>query len=502
MRANRRILLVVCVALATVVSAVASLNLAIPSLARDTGASLTELSWIIDAYALTFAAFLLPGGALGDRWGRRRALLAGLALFGTASAAAMLVDDPTGLIAIRALLGLAAAVVMPATLSTITGTFAPEERVKGVATWAGVAGASAVLGLIMSGLVLEVWSWPSVFGLSVVLAVVSFTGTLLVVPESADPAHASRDGIGVVLSAAGLGLLVFSIIEAPVEGWSSPRTVAGIVGGLVVLAGFVGWELRQRRPLIDPRYFRRRPFAAGTLSLTLQFFCFFGFIFLFLQYLQLVRGESALAAAVQLLPMPLGLLPAARLAPHLVQRLGIMRLCATGLVMIGVGFWWLSGVETGTEYWKLAIALFPLGAGMGLAMTPATTAITDTLPAAEQGVASAMNDLARELGGALGIAVLGSVASSTYRSVLELPGAPAFVVDAARDSLAVATSMDAPVPDLARSAFVAGMEDAFRLAAVVIVLAAVAVVVLLRSPRTEGSAAAARASVEAADPQG
>jgi fucose permease len=277
--------------------------------------------------------------------------------------------------------------------------------------------------------------------------------------------------------------------------------VAGIVAGLLVLAGFIGWELRQRQPLIDPRYFRRRPFAAGTLSLTLQFFCFFGFIFLFLQYLQLVRGESALTAAVQLLPMPLGLLPAARLAPHLVERLGIMRLCATGLVLISVGFWWLSGVETGTEYWKLAIALFPLGAGMGLAMTPATTAITDTLPAAEQGVASAMNDLARELGGALGIAVLGSVANSTYRSVLELPGAPAPVVDAARDSLAVATSLEAPAPDLAREAFVAGMEDAFRLAAVVIVVAAVVVVALLRRSAQSGTSTAARPAVEATDPQ-
>lgn len=498
MTRNRRVLLVVCVALATVVSAVASLNLAIPSLARDTGASLTELSWIIDAYALTFAALLLPGGALGDRWGRRRALLGGLALFGTASAAAMLVQDPAGLIAIRAVLGLAAAVVMPATLSTITATFDAEDRVKGVAMWAGVAGGSAVLGLLMSGLLLEVWSWQSVFALSVVLAAVSFTGTLVVVPESADPSRASRDGLGVLLSAAGLGLVVYSIIEAPVEGWGSARTLAGLAVGIAVLAGFVVWELRHRRPLIDPRYFRRGPFAAGTLSLTMQFFCFFGFIFIFLQYLQLVRGESALQAAVQLLPLPLGLIPAARLAPHLVKRLGATRLCATGLVVIALGLTWLSFVEPGTEYWRIAVALFPLGAGMGLAMTPATTAITDALPAAEQGVASAMNDLARELGGALGIAVLGSVANSTYRAELVLPGAPAPIEHAARESLAVATTLDGPIPTLAREAFTAGLADSLRLAAVVITLAAVAVVALLarRAPRPEAALPSAAVGAE------
>ncbi len=482
MRGNRAVLAVVLVALATVVSAVSSLNLAIPSLGRDTGASQTEIAWIIDAYALTFAALLLPGGALGDRWGRRRTLLAGLALFGATSAVAMLVEDPTALIGVRAVLGVAAALVMPATLSTITATFGPKDRVKGVATWAGVAGASAVLGLFVSGLLLEVWAWQSVFALSVILAAVSFIGAFLVVPESGDPEHASKDPGGVVISLAGLGLVVYSVIEAPKEGWDSARTLGGLAAGVLLLAGFVLWELRQERPLLDPRYFRKRPFAAGTLSITVQFLSFFGFIFVFLQYLQLVRGDSALAAALALLPMPAGLMPAARLAPRLVRRFGTARLCGAGLVMVGASLWWLSRAEAGTEYWILAVGLFVVGAGMGLAMTPATTAITDALPSAEQGVASAMNDLSRELGGALGIAVLGSVSTSTYRSELDL--AATQIPEAARESLAVATTLGEPVAGLARSAFVLGMEDALVIAAVTVVAAAVAVVALLAGRRT------------------
>jgi Na+/melibiose symporter-like transporter len=275
--------------------------------------------------------------------------------------------------------------------------------------------------------------------------------------------------------------VVYSVIEAPKEGWDSPRTLGGLAVGALLLAGFMVWELRQERPLLDPRYFRKRPFAAGTLSITVQFLSFFGFIFVFLQYLQLVRGDSALAAALALLPMPAGLMPAARLAPRLVRRFGTARLCGAGLVMVGASLWWLSRADAATEYWILAVGLFVVGAGMGLAMTPATTAITDALPSAEQGVASAMNDLSRELGGALGIAVLGSVSTSTYRSELDL--AATQIPEAARESLAVATTLGEPVAGLARNAFVLGMEDALMIAAVTVVAAAVAVVALLSGRR-------------------
>ena len=445
---HRPVLAVVCVALATVVAAVASLNVAIPSVARDLHATQTQLSWVIDAYALVFAALLLLGGAVGDRYGRRRALLVGLATFGAGSAAAMAVSDPAWLIAMRAVLGVGAALVMPATLSTITSTFPDTQKAKAVGTWAGVAGASAILGLLASGVLLEVWSWRAVFGLNVVLAAVAFVATLRVIPESADPDAPRLDVGGALISVAGLGLLVYSIIEAPTAGWASAQTVLGIVAGVLVLAGFLRWESRRIDPLLDPALFGHRAFAAGTLSLTMQFFAFFGFIFLVLQYLQWVHHDSPLVAALSLIPMALAMMPFARvLAPRLAEAVGARRVIPAGLVLGATGLTVLAQLDATSGYWLLLAGLLPLGAGMGLAMTPATAAVTDALPAEKQGVGSAMNDLSRELGGALGIAVLGSVLQSNYRGGLD---------------------------------FSAGMQAAFLTGAGTVLAAALAVAVLLR----------------------
>ena len=478
---SRATLAVVCVALATVVSAVASLNVAIPSIAADTRAGQTEVSWIVDAYALTFAALLLPAGALGDRYGRRRALVAGLVVFAGAAVAAMLYADAHWLIAMRVLLGVGAALVMPATLSTITSTFPAELRARAVGTWAGVAGASAILGLLTSGLVLEAWSWRGVFALSAVLAVVAIAGTLRVVPESADPHAPAVDGVGAVISVVGLGLLVYSIIEAPTAGWSSARTLAGLAGGCLVLAGFVRWELRVAHPLLDPRLFRLGGFSAGTLTITSQFFVFFGFIFLLLQYLQLVQGHGPLAAAVRMLPLALGMMPSARvIAPRLAARAGSVRTSALGLLLAATIFGLLSRLDADTSYWLLAAALVGLGLGMGLAMTPATSTITGALPRQQQGVGSAVNDLARELGGALGIAVLGSVLASTYRSRLDTGGLPAPLAEQARSSVAVATRIGGDLAAHAHHAFVDGLQVALLTGSGTLVAAAVLTVLLGR----------------------
>jgi EmrB/QacA subfamily drug resistance transporter len=484
-RRHRRVLLVVCLSLATVVSAVASLNVALPEIARDTHATQTQLSWIVDAYALVFAALLLPAGALGDRYGRRRALIAGLGIFGAASLAAMLVSDANALIALRALLGVGAALVMPATLSTITATFPPERRPQAISVWAGVAGASAILGLLTSGTVLEFWSWQSVFALNVVLVVVAVIGTVRVVPESADKNATRLDAVGAIIAAAGLAVLVYSLIEAPEAGWLAARTLAGIVAGLVIIAGFAVWELHRRQPLLDPRLFRNRRFAAGMLSLTSQFFAFFGFIFVILQFLQLVRGDSSLVAALCLLPMVVCMMPSARLAAKLVSRFGVMRVCVTGLAIAATGFTILAQLDADSSYWLIAAGLIPLGAGAGMAMTPATTSVTEALPASEQGVASAMNDLARELGGAIGIAVLGSLLNATYREHLApyLSGVPTSVADRARDSLALADRVGGSIGAHAQSAFVDGMHVALLCGAAVIVAAAIGVVLLLRRDR-------------------
>jgi EmrB/QacA subfamily drug resistance transporter len=426
---------------------------------------------------------LLLGGAVGDRYGRRRALIAGLVIFGGASIAAMTVSGATPLIVMRGVLGIGAALVMPATLSTITSTFPPAQRTRAVGAWAGVAGASAILGLLTSGLLLEHWSWRSAFGLNVVLAAVAILGVARFVPESADPDAPRLDLFGAVLTVTGLGALVYSVIEAPTQGWDSARTVAGISFGLLILAGFVRWELSRPDPMLDPRLFRHRAFAAATLSITVQFFAFFGLVFLLLQYLQLVRGNTPLVAALSLVPMALAMMPSARaIAPRLSQHIGSAKVCVLGLGLITGALVVLSRLDEGSSYWLLLTGLIPLGAGMGLAMTPATTAITDALPLAKQGVGSAMNDLARELGGALGIAVLGSLLQSTYRSNLDVTGLDAQATEQARSSLALATQLGRSVKQQAETAFADGMQVALVCAAIVVSATTVMVIGLMRSP--------------------
>src|ERR1700728_3732046 len=428
----RIITAVVCIALGAVSAAMASLNVAIPDIVRATHASQVQLEWIIDAYLLVFAVLLLPAGAIGDRYGRRRALIAGLVVFGGASAAAMATTSADALVGLRGLIGLGAALVMPATLSTITGTFAPAERSKAVGVWAGVAGASAVLGLLCSGILLEWFSWRSVFAFNVVLAVIAIAGAIRFVPESSQPDAPAIDKGGAVFATIGLVALVFSIIEAPDEGWLSARTLGGVAAGLAALAGFVFYELRQRHPLLDPRLFRNRRLAAGSLSIVIQFFAFFGFTFVSLQYLQGVRGYTPLIAALAVLPLSVSMMPTAKVTPGLVSRFGSRAVCVAGLILCGAGLAILSRV--------------------GAATPPATTAITEALPQAQQGVGSALNDLSREVGGALGTAVLGSVVTAVYRSSLHLPGVPAAVASQAKASFAIAIHAGGPVGVSGRSA--------------------------------------------------
>jgi EmrB/QacA subfamily drug resistance transporter len=390
--------------------------------------------------------------------------------------------DASWLIAMRALLGVGAALVMPATLSTITSTFPAAQRAKAIGTWAGVAGASAILGLLTSGLVLEWWSWRAVFAVNVVLALAAIVGTLRVVPESADPDAPRLDRTGALIALASLGVLVYSIIEAPTRGWTDRWTIGGIAAALVGLAGFVVFEARRAEPLLDPRLFTYRGFAAGTVTITVQFFAFFGFIFLLLQYLQLVLADSPLVAALSLVPLAFGLMPTARvLAPRLAGRIGTARTSIVGLVVAAAAFGWLATtLDAGSSYWPLLVGLVPLGAGMALAMTPATAAITDALPREKQGVGSAMNDLARELGGALGIAVLGSVLQSGYRTNLDVTGLPAPAAEQARSSLALATHLGPRVAASAESAFVDGLHIALVVGAVALLAAAAAVIGLHR----------------------
>ena len=419
------------------------------------------------------------------------ALIAGLVVFGGASAAAMTATSANELIGLRGVIGLGAALVMSATLSTITGTFPPAQRTRAVSVWAAVAGGAALLGMVCTGVLLQWFSWRSAFAVNVVLAAVAIAGTVVFVPESADPDAPRLDQAGAVLAVAGLTALVFSIIEAPEAGWASTRTLGGIAAGLVILTVFVVWELRcvspasrprptsRAHPILDVRHFRSRRLSAGTVSIFLQFFAFYGFTFVYLQYLQGVRAESPLLAALSVLPLACAMMPTARITPKLVARLGARTVCVTGLVLVAAVLAVISRVGVTSPYWLLVAGLIPLGAGMGAAMTPATAAITEGLPAAQQGVGSALNDLSREVGGALGIAVIGSVVTAVYRASLDLAGVPAALASKARGSFALAIHAGGPVKATASGAFVDGIHTGLLYAAGAAVLAAITVTVLL-----------------------
>ena len=512
-RRTRAVLAVVAVSLMTVVSAVSGLNVALPDLARSTGASQTELTWIVDAYTVVFAGLLFFAGALGDRFGRKRLLAVGLVVFGAAAAWGMLTEDPTQLITLRAAMGIGAAAIMPTTLSVITTSFPPEERPRAIGIWVGVVGGGAVLGLIGTATLLQWFAWNSFFGLNVVLAALGLLGTLAVVPDSTDEHPAALDVVGALFSLVGVSGLVAGIIEGPERGWSDPVTVGALAAGVAGLVAFVLWELRVDEPLLDVRLFRVRGFSAGSLAIAAQFFASFGLFFTILQYLQFVIGYSPLAATLRLLPLPLFVLPLARTAPRIAQRVGFRRVTPLGLLLTAAGLVVIATVGTELVYWRLAVGLALFGAGMGLAGTPATTEITSSLPVSKQGVASAVNDVSRELGSALGIAILGSALNQTYRDgvVSVVAGLPAQAGEFVTRSIAFTQSPQIAqygeagqrVVHAAQQAFVDGTGAALLIAAAVVGVAAVVTWFMSPPPvedrmRAEESEPVALGDVEAA----
>jgi EmrB/QacA subfamily drug resistance transporter len=487
-RQRNLVLAAMCVALATVVSAVSSLNVALPDIARDLRATQTQLQWIIDAYAVVFAGLLLLAGALGDRLGRRHLLLAGLAVFSAAAGGGLLVKDPGALIAVRAVMGLAAAAIMPATLSIITNVFPAAERDRAVSIWAGVAGGSALLGLLVSGALLELFAWDSIFAFSSALGLVALVAGARLAPNSTLD-EAGLDVVGGAISALGLSALVYGIIEGPERGWTDPLTVSAFGFALVLIVGFVVWELHREQPLLDPRLFRLPGFGAGTASIAVQFFAFFGFIFVILQYVQFVLGYSPLAAGLALAPMAVLMMGISPRVPRLLTHFGPARVAPLGLLSMAGGFAVISTAGVDSGYLLLFAGLVLLGAGAALATTPATTAIVSSLPPSKQGVASAVNDLAREVGGALGIAVLGSALTDRYQAgtadaVAKLPPELGHrAQDALPAALALADRLGprgAGLAAQAQAAFVDGLGLAMLIAAGTV--AAAAAVVFWRAP--------------------
>ncbi|PXW31698.1 UNVERIFIED_CONTAM: EmrB/QacA subfamily drug resistance transporter [Williamsia faeni] len=406
------LIVVACAALSMVIAAMASLNTAIPEIAPAIGANSNQVTWLIDGYTLAIAALLLPAGAIGDRYGRREVLVGGLVVFAIGSLLPIWVSNPDQFIAARALTGVGAAFVMPATLSVITAGVPETKRHLAVSIWAGVGGSGGIAGFFVTGVLLEFFSWESIFltfGVSAALTTV----LACTIPTSKDSTNHRFDWIGSFTSAAGIGLLVFGLIEAPHRGWLDPLSLLALIGGLVLIGVFWWWQLKNTDPLLDVRLFNNRAFSAGTLSITVQFLVIFGIFLVLLQQLQLVFGYSPLKAAVALLPMVILVMVFSLVGNWLTTKTSLRLILVFGMVAMGVGAIYLGAVHP-DDYKTIVVAMLILAVGLGIATAPSTTAIMVNTPTGNQGVGSAVNDTARELGSAIGIAVGGSLLAAGY----------------------------------------------------------------------------------------
>ena len=420
-------LAVLCLSLVMIVVANASLNVALPTLVRDLHAGSSSLQWIVDAYSLVFAGLLLTAGALGDRFGRRLALNGGLILFGIASGFAAFSSSANALIVARAFMGVGAAFVMPATLSVLAHVFPPDERPKAIAIWAAFAGVGAGLGGVTSGWLLQHFWWGSIFLTNVFVVAIALIAGFFLVPSANEKRRAPLDPLGALLSIAGLGTLIYGIIEAPNRGWLSPATVVTFALTVVILGAFAAWEFRATDPMLDLRFFRNPRFTAGATTITLVFFVMFGTFFIITQYLQLVLGYSPLEAGIRVLPWAAMYMVSTTRSAGLVTRFGQRRVVSSGLAIVAFGLLVLSRSTVGSDYAIVALGLVITAAGMGLTTAPSTGAIMQSLPLPKAGVGSAVNDTTREVGGALGVAVFGSIVTSRFHvaivdKVSGLPG--------------------------------------------------------------------------------
>ena len=461
-----QILGVLCVALFVIVMDNTIVNVALPTLARELGAGTSSLQWIVDAYTLVFAGLLLAAGGLGDRFGRKPALIAGLVVFGSFSLLGALASSTGQLIAARAVMGVGAALIFPTTLAIAVNVFTDaRERAAAIGIWTAITGVAVALGPISGGWLLEHFSWGSVFLVNVPVAASAAVAAWVLVPDSRDPRAPRLDLPGLGLSIAGVTLLVWSLIEAPRHGWTSVATLGGVAAAASLLVVFVLWERRTPQPLLDVRLFRNMRFTGASLAVTLGFFALFGFIFLVTQYFQLVKGYTALQAGVRTVPFALAMGIAAVSAPAVVRRLGTKLVVAGGLASMAVGFAIAATNDATTPYRVIVAAMLLMGAGLGAAVAPATESILGSLPAAKAGVGSAVNDTTREVGGTLGVAVLGSIMASLYggRIADALSGAPipAQAQAAAHDSLAAALQVAQHVGGSAGAMIAATARDAF-----------------------------------------
>jgi EmrB/QacA subfamily drug resistance transporter len=433
------ILFALCLAALIINIDVTIVNVALPSLVRQLGATTTSLQWVVDAYTLVFAALILAAGSLSDRVGRKGVLLVGLAVFALGSVAGSLGTTPGELIAARVVMGIGAAGIFPATLSLIANVFTErKERAKAIGLWGATTGVGVAAGPIVGGWLLGNFWWGSVFLFMAPVALVVAALVAWAVPTSRDPAAPPIDWRGLLLSSVGMGTLVYSIIQAPTWGWGSARTLATIAAGIVILAVFINVERRMARPMLDVGLFRNLRFTAASGSITIGFFTLAGFTFLITQYFQFVKGYTPLGTGVRLLPVATSIAVAALVGTKLAVRIGNKAVVASGLALFAVALFWIAANSASTSYLTIVGQMLVGGGGVGLITAPATEAIMGAVPTEKAGVGSAVNDATRLFGAALGVAVIGSIAASLYGSRLgaAIPhDIPAHAALAARGSL-------------------------------------------------------------------
>lgn len=488
------ILLVLCLSLVIITLDNTILNVAIPTLVRELGATNSQLQWMIDSYTLVFAGLLLTAGSLGDRFGRKGALQIGLGIFALGSLASALAETPNQLIATRALMGIGGAFIMPATLSILTNVFPAEERARAIGVWAGVSGLGVAIGPLLGGYLIDHFSWGSIFTVNLPIAAVAVLAGGLIVPSSKDPSAPKLDPLGALLSIVGLVALVYGLIEAPQAGWGSSEILIAFAVAVLTLGLFVAWELHVEEPMLDVSFFKNPRFTAASSAITLVFFAMFGFSFLFTQYFQFVLGYSAMRTGVYQLPLALTVMVTAPTSARIVEKLGSKKVVAAGLTLVSVAMLLCTQLEVDSAYSTIVWRMMLLAFGMGLTMAPATESVMGSLPLAKAGVGSAVNDTTRQIGGALGIAIIGSVLSSVYgERIVELfggKGLPARAVDAAQNGLGealyVANRVAEFSPELgaklasgADAAFVSAMHGGSFVAAIAAALGAVVVLLFL-----------------------
>ncbi len=509
---------VLCVSLLLISIDNTVLNVALPSIVREMGANSSQLQWIVDAYAVVFAGLLLSMGALGDRIGRKKVFVLGLFTFALGSAGSAWSGSPDRLVVARAIMGIGAAAIMPSTLSILTNVFTREkERARSIGIWSGTAGLGVAIGPMFGGWLLVHFWWGSVFLVNVPIAAVGLVASIWLVPDSRDPVARPPDVPGALLSMVGLALLLWGIIEAPSRTWTSPAVIAALAGAAAVVTAFVLWERHTDHPMLPLRFFRMRRFSAAISSLALVLFALLGMFFLVTQYLQFSLGYSPLQTGLRVGPIALVLLVVAPLSVALARRFGTKPVVAGGMLCIAVALGLLSRTTTATTYPDLIPAFLLLGIGAGLAMAPSTESVMGSLPLAQAGVGSATSDTALQVGGALGVGVLGTMLNLRYQSLLApmlahhaIPAeVSSLILGSLGGALAVAGHVGgatgAALSAASRHAFISGMDLGMLVASLVVGVAGVVVLVVLPNrgePEAARRAAGGRGGAEPVGPSG